>query len=192
MKPIVIFLYLLILTHVSEGADTTYYENGNIKSISERYQFRKEFYQNEVLKEEMNYSKWSSIVRNVTYDSLGQVTSKGKTIFHYQRKHGQWKYFENGKMIGKERYNFGLTKNQFKNDQEKKMTCLLTYGLPSRRLNCDQARNEMRIIHVSAAGCVVSKEIRRRVHVHNSFVHLELLIRQGPRWRQKLDRICDE
>jgi hypothetical protein len=189
MKKTLTILLLLLSTLNSIGADTTYYENGNVHVIFKRNQFRKEFYINGTIKQKTRYDKIWRKGKQINYDSLGQISSKGKIIFN-SRKHGKWKLFEEGRVIKKNRYKYGVEKNDLYTETEKKVKCYLTYGYGAWGGPCDSAENKFQVRYIPVAGCIVTNKLLFKTAIHNFIVGVGLSIRHGFKWHEKIDEIC--
>ena len=86
------------LSCVNNRVDTSYYENGEIRSISKRRVFFHEYYKNGAKKMKVRYDRTWNKGKTVNFDSLGIITSKGKTKFKY-RRHGKWNFMKTEKRL---------------------------------------------------------------------------------------------
>ena len=183
-------LLCTLLTLKSFGADTTYYENGNILSITKYNKYRIEFYPNGIIKQKTKFDRFCRKGKEVQFDSLGNLTSKGKFIFR-RVKHGKWKHFKNGKKIKIVKYKYGIEKSELYTETGKKIKCLLIYGLGSWGQGpCETAIHKFKVQYVAVAGCIVTNKILFRTRIHNFFVETGLILHHGFKWRDKIENVC--
>lgn len=139
---------------------------------------------------QMKEDKWIGRGKIIEYDSLGNLTAKGKTVFDHL-KHGKWKFYENGKYIRKQKYKYGLLRSSLKNDKGKKIRCYLVYGMPGWKLETEESESKYGIREVRIAGCVVNGKILFKAKLHNFFVGSAMTFHYGFRWKTKAFRSFD-
>lgn len=183
-------LFFLSLTSSVIASDTTFYNNGEIRSIYKRGKYRKVFYENGIVKHKTKYDNLWRRGLVVNYDSLGRKISKGKIVFD-SREHGKWCFYENDLLKYKMSYRYGFEKDELYSKNGKRLRCYLIYGLgASRNGTCDSVINSMRVRYVTVAGCVVSRNLLIKTSIHNFFVNISMSINYGIKWREKVDCIC--
>jgi hypothetical protein len=126
---------------LSYGIDTTYYSNGNIKSISKRYSYYKEYYENGNKKHIRKSDQLFARGKEKYYDENKQLVSKGKLIFDF-RKHGLWKEFKNSKLISRKRYKFGREKSSLITSEGKSINVYFRMAKVQGGRLCEEAENK--------------------------------------------------
>jgi hypothetical protein len=190
MNKLLILISLLFITVTVMAIDTTFYENGQIKSIYKKSKFKKEFYVNGKLMEQLNYETFIKKGKKYEYDSLGNLTSKGKFFLGFN-KHGTWKFYEEGKNVDKVKFKFGEIKSELVNEKGKKLKCYFTYGFGAYTGECKEVENKFRITNIAIAGCIVSNKIIFRSAIHNFFVSTTMVLKHGLNWEDKVDEYCE-
>lgn len=114
MKIILSSLFLLLFTqnNFAQNIDTTFHENGAIKSIGARNELReriglwKTFFDDGKPKSIVNYQKGKEHGKWITYHSTGNISSEGN--FKDGSKVNEWKYYyPSGKIKTIVNYNTG-------------------------------------------------------------------------------------
>ena len=191
MYKLLCFCIFFSCLFTSLAADTTYYNNGNIKSIHDWSVKSVSYYPSGTLKEKEVYPNFFRKGREITYDSLGQVTSKGKTIF-FGRKHGKWKTYQDGKLTHKVKYRYGIEKSELYTPKGKRIHCKLTYGLGGGRGHCTEAENKYRVRRTPIAGCRVNSNIIFKSSVHNLFLSIRKSFKYGFGLYDKMRDMCQD
>jgi len=190
----IILLILVIQTAKSQswGEDTLYYDNGNIKSIYIKNKFSKIFYKNGNLKEYVKFSSYWIKSLEITYDTLGQITSKGKFIFKH-RSHGTYKYYENNVLIEEEKFKYGVEVEDLKNKNGKIPHCYLGFGYVAFPLQgpCKEAHEKYNIRFITVANGATKSAIIKKVNRHNFWVNLIMNIKHGKNWREDIYTMCN-
>ena len=191
MKRLLLLSFILLLNTICFAADTAFYEKGKIKSIHQYGKYYKSYYENGKLQEYNRYDSFFFRGRTTTYDSLGNLESKGKTIFGMHR-HERWKEYENGKKHIVH-YKYGIEKSKLRTPKGKRVKCYLIYGLGAGWNNqtCDSALEKYRVRYIAVAGCVVNGNILTKTAFHNFFIYVRKSIRFGVDWEDQMDAICD-
>jgi hypothetical protein len=189
MKSLLLLILCLLISQLVLATDTTYYESGEVKTISSRNSFYKSYYKNGQL---ASYKKEDSYLFNGrmrTYDSLGNIVSKGKIIFS-DNKQGRWMFYENGKKkIVK--YKYGEEKSVLKTPKGKRVRCLLTYGyFSSYGFSCDSAAEKYRVYDIPIAGCSVTSKLVFKADIHNFFVQSRMFLLHGKDWEEDRSGMC--
>ncbi|MBT3207521.1 MAG: hypothetical protein HN704_05340 [Bacteroidetes bacterium] len=191
MKYIAFILILIISGHFLIASDTTYYANGQIHTIVKKNKIEITYYQNGNLK--MLY-KPDQIIRKgkvINYDSLGFLTSKGKIILN-QFDHGTWKFYENKKIIRKEKYKWGLTEKEYTDNNGDRVLFILQYGLIAYREPCKEAQKRFGIKYILVAGCVVNPKIKFKVRRYYFLNHYKLIRKHGDNWYSEMMQFCSD
>lgn len=207
MKYIILFMLTSIAIN-SNAADTTFYENGNVKSICKRWQtclvyyedgtlqwnykrnkFIKSYYRNGNLKRFDKYDNLISRGKSRNYDSLGRVTSKGKIAFN-QKKHGKWKFYDENRDCTTIKYKFGKVNDSLLTSDGKKVKCILTYGYGPRNGPCPEAIDHYRVRYIPVSGCLVTRKLRAKTSFHNGFVRMRMRMKHGSDWEKNIKTRC--
>jgi hypothetical protein len=174
MNIISILIALLLTTNLSATCltDTVPY---NVKKRNWTLYYNSKHQLTEKVRKETFFRKGYAFY----YDSLGNIESCGQTKF--QRKHGRWTIYDNfqKKYV---KYKYGLTREQIRNKQGKRQNIILTYGLHSFR----HSYEELNLIYVPIAGCVVNCKILFYTTLHNFPVHLKMRIIYGKNWEDNI------
>ncbi|MGZ4035189.1 MAG: hypothetical protein ACXVPU_00890 [Bacteroidia bacterium] len=192
MKKILLIQITLLLSTICFAADTAFYEKGKIKSIYKRGKYYESYYETGKMKE---YNRSDSFFRKgktITYDSLGNIESKGRTVFDV-RKQGRWEEYENGKKHIVH-YKYGIEKSTLRTPNGKRVKCILTYGkgAPWNSYLCDSALEKYRVRYVAVAGCVVNNKILSKTAFHNFFIYVRKSVRFGIHWEDKMAAMCPD
>lgn len=173
----------------SIAQDTTFYENGSIQYISNKYKSFSQFHVNGQLIRKTTYGKFMNRGHQENYDSLGRLISKGG-IFDSHIKHGKWKYYEQGKRISKHHFKFGMDSRELKTIEGKRMKLILQYGKPMFQRPCSESEEKYRVKFIRIAGCLVNNNIVWKASSHNFFTKIPLTIRYGFNWHDKIMEVC--
>lgn len=183
-------LFLILITLNLFGADTLFYDNGNIRRVTKKYKSFKEYYLNGEIKQKVKYDKFWRKGNLKAYDSIGNITTKGKYYF-MTTKHGCWKTYDNGSLVKKNKYKFGVPKSDLLTSKGKRIKVILTYGKPSfNRELCKQSVDKYHLKYVAVAGCIVSNHLIFKASIHNTLVRAGMIIRHGFKWKEKINKIC--
>jgi hypothetical protein len=191
MKKRLLLFVLFLLSSTCFATDTTFYENGKIMNIYKRHKFNKRYDENGTLRAYNKYDTFFFRGKMINYDSLGNISSTGRTIFG-TRKQGRWKEYNNGKkhIVN---YKYGVEKSKRRTPQGKKIKLILIYGLGSWGDNiCDSSVEKYHVQYVAVAGCVVNQNIVIKTGIHNFFIYLQQRIRFGRDWENEMYTLCGE
>ncbi len=189
MKSFILLISYFFISHFVSAIDTIYYESGDVKAIYSRNSFYKSYYKNGQI---ATYKKEDTYLfkgRVRTYDSLGNLVSKGKIIFS-DIKQGRWMFYENGKKKVV-KYKYGEEKSTLRTPKGKRVKCLLTYGyFSSYGFSCDSAAEEYKMFDIPIAGCSVTSKLVFKADIHNFFVQCRMIPRYGIDWEEKRSAMC--
>jgi hypothetical protein len=187
-----LLIFVMFFSISAAATDTLRYSDGKIEAVYKRYKYYRHYYHNGQIGFYHTDETWLRKGKTIRYDSLGNVTSQGKTKI-YGNKHGKWSYYSNGHKDSTIRYKYGVPKKELRTSKGRRVRCILTYGYGAwgYRL-CDTARDKYRIEYISVAGCVINTRIQVKSGFHNFFVNTAMCLRYGPAWRNKIDTACGD
>jgi hypothetical protein len=191
MIKIVVLLLLFYLPLISLGQDTTFYKTGSIERITKHRQgIRLAFYSNGKIKRYLKSDKLFRQGKEIDYDSLGNITSKGNIKFS-RVKHGKWIFYDSS-TVDKKTFKFGIDKATLYTSDGKRKRCYLTYGKGCMIKPCTKAQDKYRVQFISVSGCIMERHVRIKARLHNCFVTTSQSFRYGIRWKQKAFDYCKE
>ena len=189
MNKILIVFLIILFPVLLFGQDTSFYQTGQIKCIINRPYFsRKDYYINGQLNRYIKSDNFFRKGKEINYDSLGNVISKGKIKFRYIQ-HGMWKYYDND-IVTKKIYKYGVDKTTLFTNDGKKKACFLTYGKGCMIKPCVEASEKYKVEFISVSGCIINTNIFINANTHNFFVNIRQSMRYGIRWKKKAFELC--
>ena len=187
----VFYLGLFLFSHglFAWEKDTLYYDTGEIETIYKIFSYRKTYYKNGQLKHVTKYDKLWRKGRQITYDSLGNLTSKSK-IFYLRTLHGLHKTYNKGELIAKTRYKYGIPEDSLKNDKGQKISCYISGSRAFPADSCSYYCNKYDIQIIPLMGCIAPRATWFKMRIHNSFIILKKTCRYGRRWLSEINDFC--
>jgi hypothetical protein len=174
------------------ATDTLRYPTGEIQMVWQPWKFYKNYYRNGQLQ---RYTKQETIFRKgrlVEYDSLGNVTSKGKTKFN-GHKCGRWIEYDENRKKRIVHYKYGIEKSKRRAKDGKKVRYILVHGLGAWNVGlCDSAITKYHVNFIAIGGCMMPRASYPKASLHNFFVECCMIMRYRWNWEDKADTLCGD
>jgi hypothetical protein len=122
------------------------------------------------------------------YNQNSKVSQSGKHLYGY--KHGKWKYTLPNNDVLKEKYYYGYSKNQRKNNDKKRILVHLMTGFDARKAMEEEfivspITKEFGIAFLPLGFCSLAMDQYYSMITHNTWVDVKQFIRFGGKFKKK-------